>query len=92
LELLIFTAGAIFLCPNTRDLRILGVQGEASHIRDDEHSAPYSTGALFQQWTGQVSRLQGGPSAACQRSGQDAINAEGAHRLLAGWTGGASFS
>jgi hypothetical protein len=38
-----------------------------------------------------VRRLQGGPDAAYQRSGQDAINAEGAHRLSAGWTGGASF-
>jgi hypothetical protein len=47
MELLIFTAGAIFLCSDTRDLCILGVQGEASRIRDDEHSAPYITGALF---------------------------------------------
>jgi hypothetical protein len=91
MELLIFVVGAIFLCPDTRDLRILGVQGEASHIRDDEHSAPYNTDALFRQWTGQVSRLQGGPGVACQRSGQDTIKVEGAHRLSAGWAGGASF-
>jgi hypothetical protein len=64
--------------------------GEASRIRDDEHSAPRSTGALYRQWTRQVRRLQGGPGAACQRSGQDTINAEGVHRLSAGWTGGAS--
>jgi hypothetical protein len=92
LELLIFAAGAIFLCPDTRDLRILGVQGEASRIRHDEHSAPCSTGALFRLWTRQVSRLQGDPGAACQRRGQDAINAEGAHRLSVGWIGSASFS
>jgi hypothetical protein len=91
LELLIFAARAIFLCSDTRDLRSLGVQGEASRIRDDEYSAPRSTGALFPQWTGQVRRLQGGPGAACRRSGQDVINVEGAHRLSAGWTGGASF-
>jgi hypothetical protein len=63
-----FAAGAIFLRPDTRDLRSLVVQGEASRIRDDEHSAPRSTGALFRLRTGQVRRLQGGPGAACQRS------------------------
>jgi hypothetical protein len=52
-----FAAGAIFLCPDTRDLRSLVVQGEASRIRDDEHSAPRSMGAQFRLWTGQVRRL-----------------------------------
>jgi hypothetical protein len=52
------------------------VQGEAYRIRD-EYSAPRSTGALFRQWTGQVRRLQGGPSAACQWNGQDTINVVG---------------
>jgi hypothetical protein len=75
--------------PVTRDLRSLGVQREASHIRD-EHSAPRSTGTLFRQRTGQVRSLQGGPGAACQRNGQDAINAVGAHHLSEGWTGGVS--
>jgi hypothetical protein len=37
----------IFLCPDTRDLRILGVQGEASCRREDEYSASFGTGALF---------------------------------------------
>jgi hypothetical protein len=78
------------LCPDTRDLRSLGVQGEASRIRD-EHSAPRSMGALFRQWIGQVRRLQGGPGAAYQRNGQDAINVVGAHHLSGGWTGGVSF-
>jgi hypothetical protein len=35
-------------------------------------------------------RLQDGLDAACQLSGQVTINAEAAHRLSAGWTGGAS--
>jgi hypothetical protein len=78
------------LRPDTRDLHGLGVLGEASRTRD-EHSAPRSTGALFRPWTGQVRRLQGGPGAACQRNGQDAINAMGAHRLSERWIGGVSF-
>jgi hypothetical protein len=78
------------LRPNTQDLYSLGMQGEASRIRD-EYSAPHSTGALFRQQTGQMRRLHGGPGAACQRNGQDAINAMGAHRLSEGWTGGVSF-
>jgi hypothetical protein len=77
------------LRPDTRDLHSLGVQGEASRIRD-EYSAPRSAGVLFRQRTGQVRRLQGGPGAACQRNGQDAINAVGAHHLSEGWTGGMS--
>jgi hypothetical protein len=77
------------LCHDTQDLYSLGVQGEASRTRD-EYSAPRDTGALFRQRTGQVRRLQGGPGAACQRNGQDAINAVGAHRLSEGWTGGVS--
>jgi hypothetical protein len=88
---LILVAGVIFLRPDTQDLYSLGVQGEASHIRD-EHSAPRSTGALFWQRTGQVHRLQDCPGAACQWNGQDAINAVGAHRLSEGWTGGVSSS
>jgi hypothetical protein len=78
------------LRPDTRNLRGIGVLGEASRTRD-EHSAPRSTGALFQQRTGQVRRLQGGTSAACQRNGQDTINVVGAHRLSERWTGGVSF-
>jgi hypothetical protein len=78
------------LHPDTKDLYSLDVQGEASCIRD-EYSALRSTGALFRQRTGQVRRLQGGPGAACQRNGYDAISAVGAHRLSEGWTGGVSF-
>jgi hypothetical protein len=78
------------LRPDTRDLRSLGVQGEASRIRD-EYSALRSTGILFRQWTGQVRRLQGGPGAACQWNGRDTINVVGAHHLSEGWTGGVSF-
>jgi hypothetical protein len=74
------------LRPDTQDLYSLGVQGEASRTRD-EYNAPRNMGVLFRQRTGQVHRLQGGPVAACQRNGQDAINAMGAHRLSEGWAG-----
>jgi hypothetical protein len=77
------------LRPDTQDLYSLDVQGEASRTRD-EYSAPRSTGVLFRQRTGQVRRLQGGPVTACQRNGQDAINAVGAHHLSEGWAGGVS--
>jgi hypothetical protein len=77
------------MCPDTRDLRHLGAQGEASRIRD-EYSAPCSMGTLFRQRTRQVRRLQGGPGAACQRNGQDAINAVEAHHLSEGWSGDVS--
>jgi hypothetical protein len=75
--------------PDTRDLRSLIVQEEASRIRD-EYSALRSTSTLFRQRTGQVCSLQGGSGAACQRNGYDAINAVGAHHLSEGWTGGVS--
>jgi hypothetical protein len=47
----------------------------------DGHSAPRSTGVLF--GNGQTCGLQDGLDAACQLSGQDTLNAEGAHRLSA---------
>jgi hypothetical protein len=75
--------------PDTRDLRSLVAQEEASRIRD-EYSALRSTGTLFRQRTGQVRSLQGGSSAACQQNGHDAINAVRAHHLSEGWTGGVS--
>jgi hypothetical protein len=67
-----FAVGAIFLCPDIRDLRILGVRGETSCRRDDVHSAPHGTGALFDD------RLD--RRAVCQRRVLDALNAERAHR------------
>jgi hypothetical protein len=44
-----FVAGAIFLRPDIRDLRSIGVPGKLpwQHISDDGHSAPRSTGVLF---------------------------------------------
>jgi hypothetical protein len=48
----------------------------------DEHSAPRSTDVLF--GIGQACRLRDGLGAACQLSGQDTLNAEGAHHLPAG--------
>ena len=40
---------AIFLHPDLRDLRGIGMQGKLhwQHISDDGHSAPRSTGVLF---------------------------------------------
>jgi hypothetical protein len=42
-------AGAIFLHPDICDLRGIGVQGKLpwERISDDGHSAPCSTGVLF---------------------------------------------
>jgi hypothetical protein len=48
----------------------------------DGHGAPRSTGVLF--GNGQARHLQDGLDAACQLSGQDTLNAEGAYRLSAG--------
>jgi hypothetical protein len=44
-----FIAGAIFLRPDIRDLRSIGVQRKLhwQRISDDGHSAPHSTGILF---------------------------------------------
>jgi hypothetical protein len=42
-----FAAGPIFLRSDIRDPRSIGRAGEASRIRDGEHSAPRSTGTLF---------------------------------------------
>jgi hypothetical protein len=39
-------AEEIFLCPDARDLRILGVQGKLLVKREDDYSAPLGTGAL----------------------------------------------
>jgi hypothetical protein len=41
-----FAAGAIFLCPDIRDLRILGVQGKLL-VEGITNSAPHGMGALF---------------------------------------------
>jgi hypothetical protein len=40
-------AEAIFLCPGAGDLRVLGMLGKLSCRRDNEHSLPHGTGALF---------------------------------------------
>jgi hypothetical protein len=44
-----FVAGAIFLRPDIRDLRSVGVQGKLywQRISDDGHIAPRSMGVLF---------------------------------------------
>jgi hypothetical protein len=48
-DVILGVGGAIFLRPDTRDLRSIGMQGKLpwQRISDDEHSAPRSTGVLF---------------------------------------------
>jgi hypothetical protein len=66
-----FVVGAIFLRPDIRDLRSIGVKGKLlwQRICDGGHSASRSTGVLF------VIGLD--RHAASQQSGQDTFNAEG---------------
>jgi hypothetical protein len=49
MDLILGVAGAIFLHPDIRDLRGIGVQGKLPWpcISDDGHSTPCSTGVLF---------------------------------------------
>jgi hypothetical protein len=73
-------AGAIFLCPDARDLHILGVQGKLlvegmmSIVRRMARAH-----CLMMDWTGASS------DAVCQWRGLDALNAERAHRSSAWW-------
>ena len=49
MDVILGVAGAIFLHPDIRDLRGIGVQGKLpwQRISDDGHSATCSTGVLF---------------------------------------------
>jgi hypothetical protein len=49
MDVILGVAGAIFLHPNIRDLRGIGVQRKLpwQHISDDGHSPSCSTGVLF---------------------------------------------
>jgi hypothetical protein len=49
MDVILGVAGAIFLHPDTRDLRGIGVQGKLpwQRISDDGHSAPCSTDVMF---------------------------------------------
>jgi hypothetical protein len=49
IDVILGVAGAIFLHPDIRDLRGIGVQGKLpwQRISDDGHSATYSTSVLF---------------------------------------------
>jgi hypothetical protein len=79
--------GAISLRPDIRDLRSIGVQGKLpwQHTSDDGWAQCTSQhGRTIWQWNGQARRLQDGLGVACQLSGHDTLNAEGAHRLSAG--------
>jgi hypothetical protein len=84
-----FAVGAIFLCPDIRDLPLLGVlgkllvEGMMSLVR---HTAQVY--CLLTDWTG--GRLLDDPDVACQRIGQDTLNAKRARRLTAWWQAGAS--
>jgi hypothetical protein len=90
---------AIFLCPDIRGLRSIGVHQKLPWLRtsDDEHSVCRSTGVLSATgvdghaacrmvWTSPVNRVDRAHlmlrwHIACQRSRQDAFNAEAAHHL-----------
>jgi hypothetical protein len=75
------------LRPNIRDLRSIDVQGKLPWQRtsgDGWAQCTLQRGRTVWQWNGQARRLQGGLDAACQLSGQDTLNAEGAHRLSVG--------
>ena len=70
-------AEAIFLCPDARDLRILGVHGKLlaeGMMSTVRHMA--RAHCLMIDWTGASSN-------AVQRRGLDALNAKRAHRLSA---------
>jgi hypothetical protein len=49
MDVILGVAGAIFLHPDIRDLRGIGVQGKLpwQRISDDGHNTPCSTGVLF---------------------------------------------
>ena len=73
-----FAAGAIFLCPDIQDLRILGVQGKLL-VEGITQCAAWH-GRTVSQQTQQARRLLDDLDAACQRMGRDALNAERARR------------
>ena len=49
MDVILGVVGAIFLHPDIRDLRGIGVQGKLpwQRISDDGHNTPCSTGVLF---------------------------------------------
>jgi hypothetical protein len=73
-----FVAGVVSLRPDIHDLRSFGVQGKPlwQRTNNDGHNAPCSMGVLFGNGLDR--------HAACQRSGQDTLNAEATHHLSAG--------
>jgi hypothetical protein len=75
-----FAVGASFSCPDTRDLRILGVQGKllAEGVMSTVRRMARAH-CLVTDWTGAPS------DAVCQRIGLDALNAKRARRPLAWW-------
>jgi hypothetical protein len=79
-----FAAWVIFLCPDARDLRILGVQGKLL-VEGVMGTVCRLARAHCCRQTGQARHLLGDPDAACRRIGQDTLNAERAHRLSAWW-------
>jgi hypothetical protein len=79
--------GAISLHPDICDLCSIGVQGKLpwQHTSDDGWAQCTSQhGRTVWQWNGQAHRMQDGLDTTCQLSGQDTLNAEGAHCLSAG--------
>jgi hypothetical protein len=74
--------GAISLFPRIRDLRSIGVQGKLPWQCTSNDGCAQCTsqhGRTVWQWNGQACRLQDGLGVVCQLSGQDTLNAEGAH-------------
>ena len=85
MDVILGVAGAIFLHPDIRDLRGIGVQGKLPWQRtSDDGWAQCTSQHGHTIWNGQARHLQDGLYAACQLSGHDTLNAEGAHRLSAG--------
>jgi hypothetical protein len=61
-------------------------------MRQYGHAACQWNGQARRLWNGQVAAYQwNGQVAACPRNGQVSLNAEAAHRLLVGWTGGVPY-
>jgi hypothetical protein len=84
-----FSAETIFLCPDARDLPILGVQGKllVEGMMSTLRRMAWAH-CLMIDWTGAPSSL----AVTYHQRGRGALNAELAHRLSAGRSGGARSS
>jgi hypothetical protein len=78
-----FTAGAIFPCPDAGDLRVLRRAGKLL-VEGITQCAAWH-GRTVRQQTQQARRLLDDLDTACQRVGRDTLNAERARRPSAQW-------